>query len=94
MAGIVRKVDALGRIVIPKEMRRILNIQLGDPIEIINDGKQILLRKFDTDSSINKLLKGIKTQVGVANYSPEDQNRILTLLSSLEHAINDAEIAE
>lgn len=38
--GIVRKVDELGRIVIPKELRRTLNIEEGDPLEIFVDGKE------------------------------------------------------
>lgn len=44
--GIVRKVDELGRIVIPIELRRSLNIDLKDPVEIFVDGEQILLKKY------------------------------------------------
>ncbi len=46
MSGIVRKVDELGRIVIPKELRKNLNIKNSDDLEIsINDDK-IILEKF------------------------------------------------
>lgn len=44
--GIVRKVDELGRIVIPIELRRTLNIEEKDPLEIYVDGEQILLKKY------------------------------------------------
>lgn len=44
---IVRKVDELGRIVIPKELRRTLNIEEGDPLEIFVDGKEVILRKYE-----------------------------------------------
>ena len=37
--GIVRRVDELGRVVIPKEMRKQLNIEERDPIEISMDAK-------------------------------------------------------
>ena len=48
--GIVRRIDDLGRVVIPKEIRRKLNIQEGDPLEITytNDG-EIFFRKYLTD---------------------------------------------
>ena len=45
--GIVRKVDELGRIVIPKELRRTLNIEEGDPLEIFVDGEEVILRKYE-----------------------------------------------
>ena len=44
--GIIRRVDELGRIVIPKEMRRELNIDQKDPIEISIEGQSIVLRKY------------------------------------------------
>ena len=44
--GIVRKVDELGRIVVPIELRRSLNIDLKDPVEIFVDGEQIILKKY------------------------------------------------
>ena len=45
--GIVRKVDELGRIVIPIELRRTLNIKIKDPIEIYVDDDCILLKKYE-----------------------------------------------
>lgn len=45
--GIVRKIDDLGRIVIPAEMRRIFNIREGDPLSISVDGENILIRKLE-----------------------------------------------
>ena len=45
--GIVRKIDKLGRIVLPIELRRTLNINIKDPIEIYVDGEFILLKKYE-----------------------------------------------
>ncbi|MBE6050618.1 MAG: AbrB/MazE/SpoVT family DNA-binding domain-containing protein [Clostridium sp.] len=45
--GIVRRTDYLGRIVIPKEIRRTLRIQEGDPLEIYTEGEQIVLKKYE-----------------------------------------------
>ena len=44
--GIVRKVDSLGRIVLPIELRRVMGIDIKDPIEIFVDGEQIILKKY------------------------------------------------
>ena len=45
--GIVRKVDELGRMVIPIELRRTLNIDTKDPLEIYVDGDKIILKKYE-----------------------------------------------
>jgi len=44
--GIVRKVDELGRVVIPIELRRTLNIAERDALEIYVDGEQIVLKNM------------------------------------------------
>ena len=44
--GIVRKVDELGRIVLPIELRRTLGIEVRDPLEIYVDGESIMLKKY------------------------------------------------
>jgi len=46
--GIVRKVDELGRIVIPIELRRTLDIAERDPLEIFVSEDTIMLKKFET----------------------------------------------
>ncbi|MCI8647667.1 MAG: AbrB/MazE/SpoVT family DNA-binding domain-containing protein [Firmicutes bacterium] len=51
--GIVRRIDDLGRVVIPKEIRRILRIREGDPLEIYtNSSGEVILKKY---SPINEL---------------------------------------
>lgn len=45
--GIVRKVDELGRIVLPIELRRTLDIEVKDSLEIYVDGSQIVLKKYE-----------------------------------------------
>lgn len=45
--GIVRKVDELGRVVIPIEIRNQFNIAEKDPIEIYVDGSSIVLKKYE-----------------------------------------------
>ena len=45
--GIVRKVDELGRIVLPIELRRTLDISEKDPLEIFVDGNTVVLKKYE-----------------------------------------------
>lgn len=45
--GIVRKVDELGRIVLPIELRRALDINEKDPLEIFVDGGSIILKRYE-----------------------------------------------
>lgn len=45
--GIVRKVDQLGRIVLPIELRRTLKIDIRDPLGIFVEGDSILLKKYE-----------------------------------------------
>ena len=45
--GIVRNVDELGRIVLPIELRRTLDIEVKDSLEIYVDGSQIILKKYE-----------------------------------------------
>ena len=49
--GVVRKVDELGRIVVPKEIRRKMDIASSDPVEIYVDGDKIILTKYNPSCS-------------------------------------------
>lgn len=44
--GIVRRIDELGRVVIPKEIRRTLRIKEGDPLEIFTERDELMLKKY------------------------------------------------
>jgi stage V sporulation protein T len=57
--GVVRRVDDLGRIVIPKEIRNSLMIHEGDPLEMFTteDGEILLKHYFEKPKSLNNLLE-------------------------------------
>ncbi len=53
--GIVRRIDDLGRVVIPKEIRRTLRIREGDPLEIFTDREgEIILKKYSPIGELNE----------------------------------------
>ena len=54
--GIVRRIDDLGRIVIPKEIRRTYHLREGDPMGIyLGEDGAIILQKYDTEPEITAL---------------------------------------
>ncbi len=56
--GIVRRIDDLGRVVIPKEIRRTLRIREGDPLEIFTDREgEIILKKYSPIGELGQFAK-------------------------------------
>ncbi len=62
--GVVRKLDNLGRIVIPIELRKTMGIEIKDTLEIFTEGDEIILKKYQpgcvfcTDARNVTLFKG------------------------------------
>lgn len=66
--GIIRRIDDLGRVVIPKEIRRSMNIHEGDPLEIYVDSKNneiifIPYKAVGYDEKIKNLMEEIYTEM-------------------------------
>lgn len=57
ISGIVRRLDDLGRIVIPKEILQARGWEEGAPIEIIPDGNEVILRLYADNQRLEDLLK-------------------------------------
>ena len=56
--GIVRRIDDLGRVVIPKEIRRTLRIREGDPLEIFTDRQgEVILKKYSPIGELSAFAK-------------------------------------
>ena len=55
--GIVRRIDELGRVVIPKEIRRTLRIKEGDPLEIFTDHDELMLKKYSPIATLERFSK-------------------------------------
>lgn len=54
--GIVRRIDDLGRVVIPKEIRRTMRIREGDPLEIYTDREgEVIFKKYSPIASLSTL---------------------------------------
>ena len=57
--GVVRRIDDLGRVVIPKEIRKTLRIKEGDPLEIFTDREgQVILKKYSPIGELTEFATG------------------------------------
>ena len=63
--GIVRNLDQLGRLVIPIETRRVLNLNGGDPVEIFTDGDKIIIKKYAQGCQCCGDMKDVKEYKGI-----------------------------
>ncbi|AZJ24451.1 AbrB family transcriptional regulator [Bacillus thuringiensis] len=82
--GIVRKIDELGRVVIPKETRRTLNIHEKDPLEIFVEGDAIILQKYISHGTCpitgEISARNVKLAGGKLTLSPEGVKQLLAEL--------------
>ena len=80
-SGIIRKVDELGRIVIPVEVRRILNIKEGEIIEFNIDNENIILKKKSPVESYINLICEVGNNIDLnsdSDYMITDREKIIT----------------
>ncbi|MDY0943893.1 AbrB/MazE/SpoVT family DNA-binding domain-containing protein [Priestia megaterium] len=78
--GIVRKVDPLGRVVLPSELRKVLDIENKTPIEIYVDGNKIVLQKYQVSQECTitgEIKKENKRYAGNLMLSPEGAEMLL-----------------
>ena len=57
--GIVRRIDDLGRVVIPKEIRRSMRVREGDPLEIYTNGEYICFKRYSSFETIKEEIKKV-----------------------------------
>lgn len=66
--GMVRKLDKLGRIVVPMELRRNLGISMGDPVEFYVDGQTIIVKKYDATGSVEELVDRLEQEIRMKSH--------------------------
>lgn len=62
--GIVRRIDELGRVVIPKEIRKTLRIKEGDPLEIYTEREELLLKKYSPIANFDDEAETVASSLG------------------------------
>lgn len=91
--GISRRIDNVGRIVIPVEIRTMLGIRSGDSIEIFTHDNEIVLRKYDVTVGLGGLVKRLYDEFSsVRDSMPEETaDKIYGHISALQTLIGEKE---
>ena len=106
--GVVRRIDDLGRIVIPKEIRRTLRIRDGESLEIFVEDEMIALKKYSSMNDLNDICKDLVNTINqtltknvlitdrdsVISISGNNKNNYLnkSISKYLEEKLNNREI--
>lgn len=86
--GVVRRIDDLGRIVIPKELRRSLRIQEGDPLEIFTDDEGgVVFRKYDYTESIEDSVQRLREAV-LGNQDLKNSIALIEKITEIKGLLN------
>jgi len=84
--GIVRRIDDLGRVVIPKEIRRTLQIHEGDPLELFMQGRAVCFKKYDKTLSIRESVSDVRDllkEEGVSERFSSEETKVIESVLSL-----------
>ena len=95
--GVVRRIDELGRIVIPKEIRKNLRIKNGDSMEIFLNDEEIVLKKYSPIESLeNVLINYVDSfnQVMKHNIIITDRDKVIAISGSLKKKYLGRSISE
>ena len=95
--GIVRRIDDLGRVVVPKEIRRTLRIREGDPLEIFTAKKgEIILKKYSPMGELSNIVKDLcqaVAKVSQCNVVVCDRDTIIAVGNSQVKELHDMPIS-
>ena len=95
--GIIRRIDELGRIVIPKEIRKNMRIDNGESLEIFVDEDNIILKKYSPIESLNTVAEkyvDIFNQVIKHNIIVTDRNKVIAIAGNLKKQYLNKDISE
>ena len=79
-SGIIRRIDDLGRVFIPKEIRKQVGIEEGDPLEIILGGDKLYLEKYIPSYEYEKYVLGIIERITNDTYMTDNKIKAISLL--------------
>ena len=95
-SGIIRRIDELGRIVIPKEIRKKLHIRTGDNLEILVENDDILLKKYSFIENISNVIDSYASafnNVLKYNIIITDTDKIIAVSGNLKKKYENLEIS-
>lgn len=93
--GIVRRIDGLGRIVIPKEIRRNLRLQVNDPVEILVEGDRVIFQKYSPldVKSLGEKYADVLNKLTGRTIAVCDTDRVVTAFGLRRHKVQDQTVS-
>lgn len=88
--GIIRRMDDIGRVAIPKEIRRTLFIHEGDAFEIVVDGSMIGLIPYQPTIEISNLCDRLEDEISLGNFSSSDTQELYASLNRFKSTLRTA----
>lgn len=95
--GVVRRIDDLGRIVIPKELRRTLRIRDGESLEIFVENEMITLKKYSSMSDIKEISNNLVNTINqtiLKNVIITDRDKVISASSNIKLQYLDKNISK
>jgi len=95
--GVVRRIDELGRVVIPKEIRKNLRIKNGDSLEIFLNDEDIVLKKYSPIETLENILENYVesfNQVMKHNIIITDRDKVIAIAGNLKKKYLGKEISD
>lgn len=88
--GIVRRIDDLGRIVIPKEIRKKFGIEEGAPLEIFVNEDEIILRRCDVSIGLKEIVRRLEEEFSAIKNDMEIEaaDKIYEHINALKEILN------
>ena len=80
--GIIRRIDDLGRIIVPKEIRRTLNLREGDPLEIFVADGMVCFKKYYAENGYREMINDIIANLN-EDYCVENSAEIKSKLNEV-----------
>mgnify|MGYP004622139427 CR=1 FL=1 len=87
--GIIRRVDELGRVVIPTDIRRTLDIPCDSNVEVYVDGDMVCFRKYDADMEWQKRVDNLCASLDKSDLSDSKKVGIRRLLEKAKALITE-----
>ena len=81
--GIVRQIDHLGRVCLPKELRKVFRIANGDHVEFFMEGDAIVIKRFDAAADMEQLLEDFQNSIELKG-TGLDSGKLLRLLDKVK----------
>ena len=95
--GVVRRIDDLGRIVLPKELRRTMRIKEGESLEIYTDGTdRIILKKYSPVQNVNDFVEEFAESIYASNKKDiiiTDNEKVIAYAGNFKPDLNNKRIS-